>query len=132
MAKDGGSAAIVDRIERALAPHADRRRSEFMTGGYAPSRLACAGVPVPALRLIVRQFSRELRSSPPRHLIALARALVRRQTVETRQIGYELIARRPDAMAHAVRMFLARHAGLAALVRREVTVRLETGKKVRR
>jgi len=99
MARDDRAAVIADRIDRAVGVHADRRRSEFTTGGYAPSRLRCVGAAVPAMRMVVREFSRELKALPPGGVIDVALALVRRRVVEARQIGYELIARRPDAMA---------------------------------
>ncbi len=70
-----------------------------MAGGYAPSRLTTLGVPVPAMRGVGRRFARELASDDPRVVIAVARALVAGRTSEGRQVGYELVARRMDAMA---------------------------------
>src|SRR5438094_457456 len=93
------AAATARRIERALQPHANKARSEFFTEGYAPSRLRCFGVAVPKMREVVREFSRELKSASPRDIIAIALALVKNGWVEGRQAGYELIERRPDAMA---------------------------------
>jgi DNA alkylation repair enzyme len=90
---------LADQIERRLAPHKNLERSNFMTGGYAPSALRCLGVPVPDMRSVVRAFSASLKPMPPRELIAIALALVDRRTVEGRQVGYELLARRRDSMA---------------------------------
>lgn len=70
-----------------------------MSGGYAPSRLRTLGVPVPAMRQVVRQFAAELADRPPAAVLAVADALVEGGTSEGRQVGYELVARRPDAMA---------------------------------
>jgi 3-methyladenine DNA glycosylase AlkD len=90
---------IAARIERALAPRADRSRRQFMAGGYAPSGLRCLGVAVPQMRVVVRQFRRSLTGAPPGDVIDVALALTRRGTVEGRQAGYEILAHRPDAMA---------------------------------
>ncbi len=87
------------RIEGALAPHADAERREVLTGGYAPTGLETLGVPVPRMRPVVRQFAAELRDEPPRAILDIALELARRGTVEGRQVGYELIARRKDVKA---------------------------------
>ena len=70
-----------------------------MTGGYAPSALRCLGVPVPNMRVVVREFAKTMKPLPPGEIIDTALALAERGTVEGRQAGYELIERRPDAMA---------------------------------
>jgi len=70
-----------------------------MAGGYAPSGLEIIGVPVPAMRTVVRRFALELAGTSPRVVIDVASALVAGGTSEGRQVGYELIGRRPDAMA---------------------------------
>jgi 3-methyladenine DNA glycosylase AlkD len=51
------------------------------------------------MRRVVRQFAAELRDAPPAFVLAVADALVADGTSEGRQVGYELVARRPDAMA---------------------------------
>ncbi len=71
----------------------------MMAGGYAPSRLETIGVPVPAMRVVVRTFARKLAAERPRVVIEVARALVAGRTSEGRQVGYELVGLRPDAMA---------------------------------
>jgi 3-methyladenine DNA glycosylase AlkD len=91
------SRGLARRIERALAPHADAERRAVLTSGYAPTGLRTLGVPVPKLRLVVRQFAERLRAEPPRAILGVALALVRGGTVEGRQVGYELISRRKDA-----------------------------------
>lgn len=93
------AARIARDIERALAPFAVPARRDFMSGGYAPSRLRTMGVPVPALRRVVRTFHAELAGQPPAVVVAVASALVRGGTCEGRQVGYELVSRRLDAMA---------------------------------
>jgi 3-methyladenine DNA glycosylase AlkD len=89
---------VAARIERDLAADADAERIRVMTGGYAPSRLRYLGASVPDLRRVVGRWSRALRTAPPAQLRDLALSLVRRGTVEGRQAGYELLARRRDAM----------------------------------
>lgn len=86
-------------IEGALEVHANAGRIAVLSGGYAPSASRYLGASVPDLRREVRQFSRELRCVPPREILAVALALVKRRTVEGRQAGYEILARRADAMA---------------------------------
>jgi 3-methyladenine DNA glycosylase AlkD len=90
---------VAAAIERALRVHANAERQAFLSAGYAPSALRGYGVPVPALRAVVRQFARTLRDRPPRELLAIGQALTDRKVTEARQVGYELIARRRDAMA---------------------------------
>jgi 3-methyladenine DNA glycosylase AlkD len=70
-----------------------------MAGGYAPSGLRYIGSSVPDLRRVVRAFSRELKPASAAQIRDVALTLVRRGTVEGRQVGYELLARRSDAMA---------------------------------
>jgi len=70
-----------------------------MAGGYAPSHLEIIGVPVPAMRTVVRRFAGELAGASPRTVLDVARALVSGGTSEGRQVGYELVGGRPDAMA---------------------------------
>ena len=105
---------LATAIEHALAAHAKAERVAVLSGGYAPSALRHLGVSVPDLRGVVRRFSRETRSARPREIIALAlRSLV------------------PHDPA-AVRAFLERHgAKLPAVVRREATAKLDTGRKQR-
>jgi 3-methyladenine DNA glycosylase AlkD len=91
-------ASLATRIERELAAQANAERIRVMMDGYAPSGLRYLGASVPDLRRIVVRWSRELRTASPIQLRELALALVRRSTVEGRQAGYELLARRRDAM----------------------------------
>ena len=90
---------VAARAERALAPSVVPERREVFTSGYAFSRLRVLGVPVPAIRAVVRQISRELRADPPDVIVKVALALVHRGSLEGRQAGWEILARRADAMA---------------------------------
>lgn len=89
---------VAARVEHELVAHANAERIAVMTGGYAPSRLRYLGASVPDLRRIVRAWDRELKAATPAQVRDLALVLVRRGTVEGRQVGYELLARRRDAM----------------------------------
>lgn len=99
---------VAARVERALARYANPKRGEFFSHGYAPSRLKCLGVAVPHLRKVVRTFARELKDTSDRRLIATAAALARGGSIEGRQAGYELLARRPQAMAMLTRRTIER------------------------
>lgn len=99
---------LAARVEHLLAPHAIPGRREFLTGGYAPTRLPCLGVPVPAVRRVVGQISQALKDEPPRVVLQLALALSKRGSIEGRQVGYEVLARRRDAMALLDRATLER------------------------
>jgi 3-methyladenine DNA glycosylase AlkD len=94
-----GVAAQVRCVERWLRPHVLPARRDFLHGGYAKSRLQWMGVPVPAMRALARDLDRRMKDEPPRAVMALALALARSATIECRLTGYELLARRDDAIA---------------------------------
>jgi 3-methyladenine DNA glycosylase AlkD len=93
------TARVAHQIERALAPLANAERRVVFSSGYAPSGLRTLGVAVPDIRTIVRRFSRGLQRHGPGLVLDVALMLVKGGTVEGRQVGYELVARRADAMA---------------------------------
>ena len=82
-----------------LRPHVSRERRAFLHGGYASSGLAWMGVPVPAMRRVLRDVRMHMRDAPPRDVLALARALADTGVIEARQVGYELAGGRADVMA---------------------------------
>lgn len=84
-------------IERELLRHVVPERRE-RAKSYFASSLRVLGVPVPAIRAVVREQVRELRPCAAEDVIALARALVRGGMHEGRQVGWEIMARRTDAM----------------------------------
>jgi 3-methyladenine DNA glycosylase AlkD len=86
-------------IERALAARGHAERRAFLTGGYSPTALRCFGVTVPDMRAVMRDHARQLKAVHPREVLDLALALADRRTMEGRQVGYELLARRRDALA---------------------------------
>lgn len=100
--------AVARAIEAALQKHANAERVTVLSGGYAPSRLRYIGASVPDLRRVVRRFAPELATATPREILRLALTLVARRTVEGRQVGYELVARRNDAMKLLTPAFVRR------------------------
>ena len=86
-------------IERELGATANAERIEVMSGGYAPSGLRYLGSSVPDIRRVVTRWSATFTSAPPNVIRDLALLLVRRRTIEGRQVGYELMAKRRDVMA---------------------------------
>ena len=88
---------LVDRIHRELRARGDPERREAMAG-YPPTELELLGVSVPDVRRVMRGVLAELKGSHPSRVTELALALARAGTHEGRQLGYELLARRTDAL----------------------------------
>lgn len=93
------SAALAARVDELLRPHAIPARRAFLSSSYAPAQRPWLGVPVPAIRGVVRALARVTRDRSPAAVLRLALALVREGSLEARQVGYELIGRRADALA---------------------------------
>lgn len=93
------AAALAARVDTLLRPHAIPARRAFLSRGYAPTQLSWLGVPVPAIRRVVRDIARATRDQPPAAIVRLALALSRRGSIEGRQVGYELLSCRVDALA---------------------------------
>lgn len=101
-------AALAAQVEQILLPHAIAARREFLSGGYAPTALPWLGVPIPAVRAVVRELTRTTKDQSPNVVLQLALALSTRGSIEGRQVGYELIERRPDALALLTRATIER------------------------
>ena len=93
------SAALASRVDALLRPYALPARRAFLSSGYAPTRLSWLGVPIPAVRRVVRQLSAATADQTPASILSLALALSARGSIEGRQVGYELLERRHDALA---------------------------------
>jgi hypothetical protein len=93
------TAEFVARVDGLLRQRVVAARRAFLTGGYAPTNLAWLGVPVPALRDVVRDCERTTHQQPPAAVLRLALTLARTTSIEVRQVGYELLGRRADALA---------------------------------
>lgn len=98
---------VAGQIEDALRERADEDRRAH-TAGYFPTSLEILGVPVPASRQVVRDFSSRVATEQPDAILDLALMLVKRGTHEGRQVGWEIVARRPDAVARLDRRLLER------------------------
>ena len=93
------SVALVACVEAQLRSHAIPARRAFLSGRYAPTQLPWLGVPVPAIRRVVRELAQATADQSPSAVLRLALTLSSRSSVEGRQVGYELLARRRDALA---------------------------------
>jgi 3-methyladenine DNA glycosylase AlkD len=61
------------------------------TANYYPSAQENLGVYAADIRAVVRDFKRRLKGEPARDVIALAHAIIARNTMEGRQVAYETI-----------------------------------------
>jgi len=84
----------IDLRLRARGRAARRRRAAW----YTPSALEPIGVATADLRKIVRDVAARVRREKPEKVVALARALVARRTLEGRQAAYELLRGRADVL----------------------------------
>ncbi|MAG54765.1 MAG: hypothetical protein CMJ83_00585 [Planctomycetes bacterium] len=91
-------AQIVKKALRDLRAAADPERKAHMEG-YAASAMKYLGVAVPAIRNVSRQTAKEMKGAPPKDVVALAQAFVDSGFLEARQLGYEILEFRKDALA---------------------------------
>lgn len=86
-------------VEQALKKCANPERVAVLSGGYSPSALRYVGASVPQLRGIVRDVAAAMKGTSAAEVLALAQELVDGQMAEARQVGWEVVAKRKDAMA---------------------------------
>jgi 3-methyladenine DNA glycosylase AlkD len=67
--------------------------------GHSKSSLRVLGVTVPDMRGIVRDVARRMKGENASFVVDLAEKLVAQGTLEARQVAYELLGRRKDALA---------------------------------
>ena len=67
--------------------------------GHRPSAQSDFGVYTADLRMVVKEFSKRLKTSPGEHVYRLARSLISRENTECRQVAYELIRNHPECLA---------------------------------
>jgi 3-methyladenine DNA glycosylase AlkD len=84
-------------IERRIRAVARPHRAGTVDGHNASS-MKVLGATVPDMRAIVKEFSGKTRDEDPASIVGLARTLVP-GSLESRQIAYELLGRRKDALA---------------------------------
>jgi 3-methyladenine DNA glycosylase AlkD len=89
---------LVADVLQALRAAAVPERREH-SAGYFPSDLEILGVPAPSIRAVLRPVARQLREAPRDEVLSVARALVRTDVHEARQLAWELIGGRPDVIA---------------------------------
>lgn len=82
--------ACVQQVLEALQPHASEERRQVAVT-YFPTAMRVLGVPVPALRPIAKALARERKHAPPAEVLRLAHALIHEDSMETRQVAYELL-----------------------------------------
>jgi 3-methyladenine DNA glycosylase AlkD len=91
----------IDRITRgalaALRNGSIPERRKFMQG-YAPTEMRVLGVPVPAMRRVLKDVASALKKEPPRGVMQVARALTRAGVSEAATLGHELVSSRSDAL----------------------------------
>jgi 3-methyladenine DNA glycosylase AlkD len=101
MTEAGGQAtiaALVAAIHAGLEARADPERRE-VTRGYFPSRLEILGVSAASMRQVIAEHRDAWKGLSIGAVVRLARALHAGGTHEGRQVGYEILERRTDAMA---------------------------------
>jgi len=93
--------ADIDRITRralaALRKGSIPERRKFMQG-CAPTWMRVLGVPVPAMRRVLRDVASDLREERPRAVMQVAHALTRAGVSEAATLGHELVSSRSDAL----------------------------------
>jgi 3-methyladenine DNA glycosylase AlkD len=85
---------IDERLQAAARPH--RAGS---VDGHSISAMPVLGATVPDIRAIVRDVDRQTKGESAAFVVDLAAQLVGAGTLEARQIGYELLGRRKDALS---------------------------------
>ncbi|MBI3925420.1 MAG: DNA alkylation repair protein [Armatimonadetes bacterium] len=92
----GEPSDVADRIVARLRSFTDAERQRH-TVNYYPSAQENLGVYAADLRRVVSEYRRPLREEPAGKVVELCLALIRRNTLEGRQVAYELLASHPEA-----------------------------------
>lgn len=95
---DGKIEALVGEIHAGLEARADPERREA-TRGYFPSRLRILGVSAAAMRRVIAEHRDEWEGLSTEGVLSLAARLHAGGIHEGRQVGYEILERRKDALA---------------------------------
>ncbi|GMV05566.1 MAG: hypothetical protein AMXMBFR53_18440 [Gemmatimonadota bacterium] len=88
----------VQGVLAGLRAAADPVRREHSLG-YFPTSMEILGVPVPAVRKILRPLARDLADASGAEVLAVARALLDTRVHEARQVAHELVGGRGDVVA---------------------------------
>lgn len=92
------ASAPADAVLTGLRSRADPERRDH-SQGYFPTSLTILGVPAPGIREVLRPLARDLRGTPPRTVLTVARQLVGTGVHEARQLAWELLGGRKDVLA---------------------------------
>lgn len=95
---DKGIRELAESIAAGLRGRADPAR-RAVTEGYFPSELEILGVSAGAMREVMGLHRSAWRGLPSEAVLELARALHGTGIHEARQVGYEILEKRTDAMA---------------------------------
>ena len=87
--------AEIDKQLRAVA----RPHRAGSVDGHSESSLRVLGATVPDMRRIVRDVAKHIKGENAAFVVDLAQGLVALGTLEARQVAYELLGRRKDALA---------------------------------
>ena len=88
------SEKTADRIIRSLRKFTNPERRAH-TVNYFPSAMENLGVSVVDLRKVVREMKKVLKTEAPATVLDLASAILDRNTLEGRQVAYEIVANHP-------------------------------------
>lgn len=88
-------AAEIQRRLRAVA----RSHRKGTVDGHSSSAMRVLGATVPDLRAIVRDVAKRIQAEEAGFVVDLAQRLAHAGTLEERQVAYELLGRRADALA---------------------------------
>jgi 3-methyladenine DNA glycosylase AlkD len=93
-----GVEALVREIEQRLRA-AGRAHRKGTVDGHSTSAMRVLGATVPDVRAIVRDVAKRIGDEEPGFVVDVARRLAQAGTLEARQVAYELLGRRADALA---------------------------------
>lgn len=89
---------VANEVDARLRAKTDVERREF-TKGYFPSAMENLGVAVPHEKAIVRDLERRFKNEEAPTVLATVRAILRKNTLEGRQVAYFFLNEHPAAMA---------------------------------
>jgi len=92
------AADVANEVDARLRAQTDVERREF-TQGYFPSAMENLGVAVPHQKAIVRDLKRRLKQADAATVLGIVRALLRKNTLEGRQVAYFVLNEHTAAMA---------------------------------
>lgn len=91
-------ADVANEVDARLRAKTDVVRREF-TQGYFPSAMENLGVAVPHQKVIVRDLKKRLKQADAATVLGIVRAILRKNTLEGRQVAYFVLNEHAAAMA---------------------------------